>query len=384
MASQGPFQKAIKHSNSPATPRQAQYYKELTKLEGKEQELPPGCDRQQASDMIADVLTRNPSLRGRKMAYKQATPASTPAPRKKATPVKPPSPMVVYPWPAIPLPAVDPLCLPFADMIPKATEDDLVSYQTRKPYWDMVCDAHSDGRFLMMVGEAGTGKTTMSKALAHVLQVPWLLVSCDGKLNPRTLFGQISIKNGTSFFTEGIFTLLSQVPSVVTLAEWNCLDGSVATTFNEILNNRRLFIAEADGGKGKMFHLHPKCFIVADCNPPGAKYTGAQKSNVAAVDRLQVINIPQLTHQEVCDIVGTGTYTKTLADLYLQTNDVIKTNGFRCAITLRGLKRASVLLDKGYTQKESIELGILNAIELTGGPDARVAIEQVAKSLFKM
>jgi hypothetical protein len=378
----GPGGKAIKYSSAPATPRQAEYYKFLTREEGAEQDLPAACDRQKASDMIADVLTRNPSLRGRKMGA-PGIPKAPKSPKKAAVVVPPPSPRVVYQWPANPLPAVDPLCLPFVDMIPKATEDDLAGYRVRDPYWEMTCDAHADGRFILYVGEAGTGKTTMSKALAHVLQVPWLLISCDGKLNVRTLFGQISIKNGTSFFTEGIFTILSQVPCVVTLAEWNCLDGSVATTFNEVLNNRRLFIAEADGGKGKTYHLHPKCFIVADCNPPGAKYTGAQKSNVASVDRMQVINIPQLTHQEVCEIVGAGPYTTKLADLYLQTNDTIKTNGFRCAITLRGLKRAATLLAKGYTEKDAIELAVVNAIELTGGPDARLAVESVAKSLFK-
>jgi len=379
----GPGGKAIKHSTAAATPRQEEYYKFLTREAGNEEELPKGCDRQKASDMIADVLTRNPSLRGRKMGA-PGIPKAAKAPKAApAVVVPPPSPRVVYPWPA-PLPAIDPLCLPFADMIPKITEDDLAGYQVRDPYWEMLCDAEADKRFTLFVGEAGTGKTTMSKALAYITQRPWLLVSCDGKLNPRVLFGQISIKNGTSFFTEGIFTMLSQVPCVVTLAEWNCLDGSVQTTFNEILNNRRVFIAEADGGKGKTYHLHPKCFITADCNPPGAKYTGAQKSNVASVDRMQVINIPQLSHPEITAIIGAGLYTSKLADLYLQTNDTIKTNGFRCAITLRGLKRAAALLAKGYTEKDVIELGVLNAIELTGGPDARMAIEQVAKSMFKL
>lgn len=371
----------IKGGSAEATPRQEEYYKFLTREEGQEKSLPSGCDRMKASDLISEILNRNPALRGKTMGASK--PAKAPKAPKPVV-IPPPSPIVEYEWPkTMPL---DPLVAPFVDMIPKVTDDDLANYQPRNPYWRILCDAHNDKRFVQFVGEAGTGKTTMSKALAYVLQNPWLLISCDGKLNPRVLFGQISIKNGTSFFTEGIFTLLSQLPSVITLAESNCLDGAVQTTFNEILNSRRFFVPEADSGKGKMYHLHDKCFITMDCNPPGARYTGAQKSNVASIDRLQVVNVPQLTHSEVCDIIGAGAgkYQPMLADLYLQCNETIKTNGFRCAVTLRGLKRAAALLMKGYSEKEAIELSILNAVELTGGPDARLATEQVCKSMFTL
>ena len=168
------------------------------------------------------------------------------------------------------------------------------------------------------------------------------------------------------------------------LEEKNGLDGSVQMTFNRAFNNREFFIPEADGGKGKMFRLHPRCFLVGDCNPPGAKYTGAQKENVASVDRLQIIKMNQMTKREIISILGQTQYAEKLADFYLAANEVINTNGFRCVVTLRGLERADKMLAKGYTEKDAIEMGVLNAIELTGGPDAAATVKSVAESGFKL
>lgn len=361
----------IKHSNAPATPRQGEYYKQLTG-----QMLPAGCTRLGASDLIAEAVNT-----GCQKASKPRSPKKTPQAKTATSQAQ--SLKTAYPWPPSPVP-IEPAVEPFKDMIPKDDDPDIVSFVPRQPYWDQLSDAHADGRFTLFVGEAGVGKTTMSKAIAYARQLPWLLISCDGKINPRVLFGQINIKAGTSGFTEGIFTMLSQVPSVVTFAEWNALDGSVATMFNEIFNNRRFFVPEADAGRGRTFHLHPRCFLVADCNPPGARYTGAQRSNVASVDRLQVINVAQLSTDEVVAILGSTPKADKLAEVYVQANEMIRAQGLRASVTIRGLKRTAQLLAKGYTEKDAIDLGILNAVELTGGADARQAVEGLARTRFKL
>jgi dynein-related subfamily AAA family protein len=382
--------KAVKNGTASATSKQTAYYELLTEAAGAKASIPAGTDRQSASDLIDQFLTANPSLRGRSLKQLQGlakgggipkvTPAKAPA-AKPAAP-KPASKMQVYPWPPV-LPAIPAECLPYQHLVVKADDPEMLIFKPRTPYWDWLCDAHFNGRFMQLVGEPGCGKSVMEKALAYVTQVPYLPISCDGKLNPRTLFGQISIKNGTSFFTEGEVTKLTQVPSVIVLEERNGLDGSVEMTFNRMLNNREFFIPEANGGQGQLYKLHPKCYIVQDCNPPGAKFTGAQKQNVATVDRVSVMKVPMLTRAEIIRILDNHKDAGRMADFYLQAADMIKTNGFRCSVTLRGLKRATVLIDTGYTEKDSIELGVLNAIELTGGQDAFAAVQSVAKGMFK-
>lgn len=378
--------KAVKNGAASATSKQMEYYELLTQAAGQAKaSIPAGTNRQQASDMIDAFLTANPSLRGRSLKQLQglAKTGTKPAPAPKpAAPPKPKGNIVVYPW-GDPLPPIPQECLPFAHMVVKADDPEMQIFKPRTPYWDHLCDAHAKKRFLQLVGEPGCGKSVMEKALAYVKQVPYLPISCDGKLNPRTLFGQISIKNGTSFFTEGEVTRLLQVPSVIVLEERNGLDGSVEMTFNRILNNREFFIAEADGGQGKMYKLHPDCYIVQDCNPPGAKFTGAQKQNVATVDRVEVMKVPQLTRKEIIEIMDNHKEAGRMADFYLQAADMIKTNGYRCSVTLRGLKRAVQMIDDGYTEKDAVELGVLNAIELTGGADAFAAVQSVAKGMFK-
>lgn len=380
--------KAVVNGAAAATSKQEMYYELLTAIVGNKQSIPAGTNRQQASDMIDAILTANPSLRGRSLKQLQAMgQGNVPKPAAKAPAPKPAKPVTkktVYPWPPSPLPPMPQECVGYEHLVVKPDDPEMLAFKPRQPYWDNLCDAHADGRFMQLVGEPGCGKSVMEKALAYVRQVPYLPISCDGKLNPRVLFGQISIKNGTSFFTEGEVTKLLQIPSVIVLEERNGLDGSVEMTFNRILNNREFFIAEADGGKGKLYKLHKDCYIVQDCNPPGAKFTGAQKQNVATVDRVSVMKVPQLTKQEIIDILDGHKDAGRFADFYLQAADMVKTNGYRCAVTLRGLKRAAAMLDKGYTEKEALELGALNALELTGGADAYAAVASVAKGLFKL
>lgn len=371
------MKKQILNGNSPFTPRQAEYYK---KLSG--QDFPPSTTRQEASDLIEGFLNNNPQFKG------QSLKTMGPKPKAKSQPPKPkpapvPKKMTTIAWPPSPLPPIDPLCVPFAHMIPTMDEE-LSNFVPRQPYWDFLADSHADGVPLQFVGPPGCGKSLMPKALAYALQRPYLPISCDGKLNPRVLFGQINIKNGTSYFVEGDFTLFTQMPCIIALEERNGLDASVEMTFNRILNNRQFFIPEADHGKGKVYQLHKDCYIVQDCNPPGAKFTGAQKQNVATVDRVKVVNVQQLTAMEIIAILGGGTHDDKLADLYLQANDAITVNGFRAAVTLRGLKRAAAMLAKGYSEKDAIELGLLNAIELTGGLDAKQVVTAIATTKFKL
>jgi len=280
---------------------------------------------------------------------------------------------------------MDPLVQPYAELIPKADDPDIKGYVPRQPDWGALCDAYADGDFVLEVGESGTGKTTNGKALAYALNIPWLLISCDGRLPTRELVGQLNIKNGTSFFTEGVFTKLSQVPSVIHLAEFNALDqGNGAMFFQEVTNNRRFFVKEADGGQGKVYHLHRKCFLLFDCNPPSARYTGTQRSNVASVDRLRVLNVQALRADEIVAILGPGAMeADKLADLYVKAMDMIHTSGLRAVVSIRGLKRAAHMMSKGYAPKEAVEMGVLNAIELTGGKDAREAVEGLAKTMFR-
>ena len=367
-------------SAAPST-RQKDFYRKIMNVD-----MPDTWDRKQAANAIAaEIMKRNGTL----PAGAPNTPppaAQGPKPNKKQKPKPVVQKMITtITWPVNPLPPIPPESMPFAHMVPSDRDLEIVEFVPRQPYWDHLADAHAECVSVQLVGPSGCGKSIMSKTLAYARQLPLLSISCDGKLNPRVLFGQLNIKAGTSGFTEGVFTQLSQVPSVIVLEEKNGLDSSVQMTFNRAFNNREFFIPEADNGKGKMYRLHPDCYLMGDCNPPGAKYQGAQKENVASIDRLLVMNIPQLEETEIKAILDKGTpspYTDNLTKFYLQANEEIEKIGFRCAVTLRGLKRAKLLLGKGYSQKDAIEMSMLNAVRLTGGDEAADTIESLAKGIF--
>jgi hypothetical protein len=281
--------------------------------------------------------------------------------------------------------------------IPKK-DDDMSAFVPREPYYGILKLLHKHRISALLNGEAGVGKTTMGKALAFEENLPWLLISMDNMLSIRELFGQINIKDATSGWTPGVFTLLTQVPSVIHIAEANASDSGKNFILHEILCNRRFYVKEANGGAGQVFYLHPECYILLDGNPPGARYSGANQYNIAFLDRPAVINIPVWNEHDIKmfisgDVKPSGTALKLskqsvnpdqIASFYHQVSDIISSNKFRAMISLRGVKRLMSLLELGVPLKTALEVSVLNHLRLGGGQDPHVAATTIAKSIWNV
>ena len=174
--------------------------------------------------------------------------------KQRAVP-KPPLPVnpQTYPWPPT-NPVIRAESVEYADLVPKADDDDIRDFVIREPYWKQVNDAYER-------------------------RMPLLLASRP-------------------------FTKLSQVPSLIHVSEFNAMDGGRNMIWQQINNDRRFYIKEAEFGKGKTFALHKDCWIVFDGNPPSARYNGSNRYNVAQLDRLAVVEVTQWTRAEVTALLS--------------------------------------------------------------------------------
>ena len=364
----------IKHGSSSATPRQTAYYAQLTG-----QLLPPGSSRQDASDLIAEALAKRMGAPSAQPPNAPPAKRKAPKPKPTALPLKPQS----YTWPPT-NPVIRAESVAYAELVPKADDADIGGFVVREPYWKQVNDAYERRMPLLLTGEAGTGKTTLPRALAHARGLPHLLISADNDLSTRELFGQVNIRDGASFFVEGLFTKLSQVPSLIHVSEFNAMDGGRNMIWQQINNDRRFYVKEAEYGKGKTYALHEDCWIVFDGNPPSARYNGSNRYNVASLDRLAVVEVSPWTREEVLSLLVGVPDAEKLTDFYVATSEIIRKEGYRAMVSIRGVKRMASLLAGGYTEGEALTIGVLNQVGLTGGDAALEAVKAEARKYFKL
>ena len=353
-----------KNASKEPSPKQKQWWKDNA---GKE--FPAGTTRSQASTLIGQWINTNgkPAPKPKAGIPKGAAgPAAKKRPARKAG---------IPSWP----PKQDPMpkeCEPFKHLVPVASDKDIVNFVIRKGMFDKAKQAADARRPALYNGEAGTGKTTVPKALAFIRRVPFLLISADSRMYSRELLGQICIRNGTSLFQEGLFLMLTQVPSHIHVSEFNTMDTGSAMFWQSINNERTCYVKEADSGKGKVYHLHKDCVITFDANPPCARYNGVQRYNVAQLDRLQVINFLPWTYDEVKAVLDKQNLPDSsgLAGFYVDAVALIMKAGYRCMVSIRGVKRVAELIASGDSPKEAFNMGVLDPKERATNTGLEMAV----------
>ena len=120
-------------------------------------------------------------------------------------------------------------------------------------------------------GKQGTGKTFSHMYYAFKNGLPLFLFSCYEDFRLTKLFGDKTIKNGSIVFQESLFVKAIQGPSVILFDEINAVSNANTFDFHALLQNRELYIKDANDGEGKIFVLHPECRIGFAQNPKSAK-----------------------------------------------------------------------------------------------------------------
>lgn len=291
--------------------------------------------------------------------------------------------------PQLVLNVVPPLGFDLTEFIPNLTTDtDLQGFHPRPEYFNQIKLFADTGQNLLLIGEAGSGKSTIGKYFAMRMGWPFLAISADGLMGIKELFGLPSISGATSYFVEGLFTTFTQIGwkevpnpkkkgetmlvedptmpgAVILIDEVTALDPSKNFVFHQILAERKFFVRDAN----KTYYVAPKVMIMFAGNPYDPRYEGTAKMNLAFADRLGTIRMEALTVDEI-KIIIEKEYGNTLKqgdidflmDYVRDMRDFIKTgqDPLPAEMSMRSIKRMAAFLAKGVDRYLAVQLGFLN------------------------
>ena len=273
-----------------------------------------------------------------------------------------------------------PLAMLRTKVDPKAMTPEVLKSYVRRDVDNIVEAFAKLKRNICLIGDSGTGKTTLVEEYAAQHKIPFLRVSCDETSSLKTLLGTKEIINGTTYFRSGVLLELIQMPSVILWDEFNALHSSKLFFLHELLDNRRLFVQDADGGK--VIKIHPQCQIFLACNPANKNYGGTNKMNAALGNRTTVIDVPNIKITEMEKLFECGKHTDSMKQFYNECHKVIQDKGLRVAFSLRNIQRATEAINTGMKPLQALRYEFYNAALLTASEVERDIFEGIGLRIF--
>lgn len=290
------------------------------------------------------------------------------------------------------LKVVPPRGFNYNDYIPNPERDsDLRGFIPRPEYFSAIEMFYRARQNLLLIGEAGAGKSTIGKHFAHKNGFPYLAISADGLMGIKELFGLASISEATSYFVEGLFTTFTQIGwktievvnkdtgkkeykmvddetqpgAVILIDEVTALDPSKNFIFHQILAERKFFVRDAN----KTYYVAPRVMIMFAGNPKDPRYPGVGKMNLAFADRMGTVILQPLGIDKIKEVLKRdyeGLLSKDDIEfiiLYIaKMRDFIKSGEepIPAELSLRSIRRIADFMAKGASKRTAVELGFLN------------------------
>lgn len=316
------------------------------------------------------------------------TPTPAPAPVSPAEMPSPP-PKTVKRKLVVTTPTINPELqqyIPKAELFSNYIERNID--QRLAMHYDLQASGH-ECKYPITQGKQGTGKTFGHMYYAFKKQLPFFLFSCFEDFKLAKLFGDKTIINGSIKFQESEFVKAIQSASVILFDEVNAVSQANTYDFHALLQNRRLFIKDAEDGKGKIFDLNPHCRIGFAQNPKSAKYIGGNIRASNFLGRCTFLTYPEFTLIEI---------QKSIKKKYPEMieEDVVKFSKFYDAciqavdqsqipldISIRQLNNVIELWLYGMPLEWAIEDGLANMVEAISQPKAKEAFKKLAEATWK-
>lgn len=195
---------------------------------------------------------------------------------------------------------------------------------------------------VLLVGEAGTGKSTLLMNVAKKANRPYSFIAGSRQTTVSSILGFMSV---TGVYVPSVFRKAYEEGHYFNIDECDAMDPNVLLVFNSLENDR---IAFPDGYDKAP---HPEFRLCATANPVNEhhNYTGRSKLDMSSLDRFDNIEIPRSKELEIAltDLV-THTQIEIMRKI-LDNNNTDRTLSMRDAI--RWKKRKDLELDEDYTVK---------------------------------
>ena len=138
---------------------------------------------------------------------------------------------------------------------------------------------------VFLVGEAGTGKTTVAQQVAEALELPFAHLSCSAGMSEAHILGRM-LFDGT--YVESDFVRIYENGGVFLLDEFDAMDGNTAVVINSALANGVMSVPNRKDNP--IAKRHANTVIIASANTWGTgygsnQYAGRNRLDGATLDR---------------------------------------------------------------------------------------------------
>lgn len=155
------------------------------------------------------------------------------------------------------------------------------------PQYQKICDNLMRGLNVLLVGGAGTGKTTLAKMAAGTLGRPWITINCSQWTSPTEIIGGQTIMG----WQEGKLINAWKQGALLILDELPKLDPNTAGLLNDALAEAQKPAKDAviENARGEKFTRHEKFCCIATGNiypnQESGSYGANNKQDLSLLDR---------------------------------------------------------------------------------------------------
>lgn len=219
---------------------------------------------------------------------------------------------------------------------------------------------------ILLIGETGTGKTTMLNELAKEKKKELIRVSLNGATSTDDILGKMLAKDGSTYWQNGILVDAMEQGHWIVFDEINACLPEVLFVLHSLLDDdKKVTLIEKHGEI-----IRPTGdFRFFACMNPSENYAGTKETNMALMSRFGgVFNVDVFpTHQELAVLkrnnVTEADATK-LVNLASKLRDMRKKGDLYTFVSTRDIIQAGKLSAGGLGLPLAVEFSVLN--KMTG------------------
>jgi len=207
---------------------------------------------------------------------------------------------------------------------------------------------------ILMVGPAGSGKTTLAKDLAKALARTFAFISLSAGVTETHLFGRmLPQSDGTFAYVESPFVHIYRSGGVFLFDELDAADSNVMVSVNAALANGVL----CNPVTGEVIERHKKCLILAAANTFGRggdhMYVGRNALDAATLDRFVLCTLHVGYDSELESEIARSILGPSQADVLLGwvavLREKIAANRLRRIASTRLIVNSAAAMKRGAT-----------------------------------
>ena len=204
---------------------------------------------------------------------------------------------------------------------------------------------------IMLVGDAGCGKTHLSAQVAESLGLDFGSISCSSDMPSSSILGYLLPADGGKFeYTESDFVRIYENGGVFLFDEMDACDPAILLTINQALANGQFTVPQRKGNT--VVKRHPNFICMSACNTFGRganlMYAGRERLDESTLDRFR----SGMFFMTYCPDLETKLIDPEVLAWGRGVRDRIETNRLKRVLSTRFLLKATMRKEGGDTLEQ--------------------------------